>query len=635
MRHSPSGEPAGVAAGSNLSRTVLIVDDDAAMRRAVARVLRLNGFAAAVAENGEGPAAVGANATPIVHEALKPAGTFPDAGVYTLSVTFTPSDAYRFTSTTATVQISVLPAPLSVTATSVSRFYGSPNPPPTGTLAGVVNGDNVTATYMVSATTNSAPGTYPITPVINDPNKRLLNYNVKLTSGVLEIRPAPLTITANSGSRFYGSPNPELTGSITGVVNADNIRASYATLATIDSLPGNYAISPTIIDPDHRLPNYNVTLNSGMLTVVPAPIITLTDTRVSFGDQELLSASKAVTVTVGNIGTADLIISGLAVEGAGASDFELANKCGKTVAAGSNCTFTVTFTPSTLGKRAIVIRLTDNSGGYPGSDQTINSSGNGVLSYAAYATSTACEAIAFSDNASTDSFDSSRGSYAETKSNKRGDIAVNGNATLSERATVNGAVYSLTPTAGACKGGKPGISVSGRAEATGGYRLLEAPVAFTTPRTVTPGTSDVKAKNDTPLRPGKYSDITVDGQARLILSPGTYDINSLKLSGGGKITVAGEGQVILNIAGIDTDKPLQLSGESMVNPFGNPANFLLRYAGRAQLDLGGQVDSYGVIYAPNAAVKLGGKADWYGALVVKTLESAGSGGLHYDRDLGR
>ncbi|PYS21346.1 MAG: hypothetical protein DMG11_28110, partial [Acidobacteria bacterium] len=531
--------------------------------------------------------------------------------------------------------LEIRPAPLTITANSASRLYSAANPVLTGSIVGLVTPDDIAARYTTSATMKSSVGKYTITPVVSDPGNRLSNYTVNAINGSLEILPAPLAVTANSASRFYGSPNPELTASITGVVNADNIRASYATLATINSLPGNYAISPTIIDPDHRLPNYNVTLNSGMLTVVPAPIITLTDTRVSFGDQELLSASKAVTVTVGNIGTADLIISGLAVEGAGASDFELANKCGKTVAAGSNCTFTVTFTPSTLGKRAIVIRLTDNSGGYPGSDQTINSSGNGVLSYAAYATSTACEAIAFSDNASTDSFDSSRGSYAETKSNKRGDIAVNGNATLSERATVNGAVYSLTPTAGACKGGKPGISVSGRAEATGGYRLLEAPVAFTTPRTVTPGTSDVKAKNDTPLRPGKYSDITVDGRARLILSPGTYDINSLKLSGGGQITVAGEGQVILNIAGIDTDKPLQLSGESMVNPFGNPANFLLRYAGRAQLDLGGQVDSYGVIYAPNAAVKLGGKADWYGALVVKTLESAGSGGLHYDRDLGR
>ena len=127
----------------------------------------------------------------------------------------------------------------------------------------------------------------------------------------------------------------------------------------------------------------------------------------------------------------------------------------------------------------------------------------------------------------------------------------------------------------------------------------------------------------------------MDGRAKLILSPGTYDINSLKLTGGAKITVAGEGQVILNIAGLDTDKPLQLNGESTINPFGKPANFLLRYGGRAQIDLGGQVDSYAIIYAPNAPVRLGGKADWYGALVMKTLEIVGSGGLHYDRDLGR
>src|SRR6266478_1909449 len=272
---------------------------------------------------------------------------------------------------------------------------------------------------------------------------------------------------------------------IVGVVNGDNIRANYGTLATMGSMPGNYAISAIIIDPTHRLPNYNVTITNSILTVIPAPIITLSATnpdpdddnqrpqnrsslRVPFGDQDLLSTSKAVTVTVGNIGTADLIISGLEVEGTGAGDFALTNKYGKTVVAGSNCTFTVAFTPSVLARRTAVITLTDNAGGYPGSEQKVNSSGNGVLSYAAYATSTACQAIALSDNASTDSFDSSRGSYADTKSDKRGDIAVNGNAALSERATVNGMVYSLNPAAGACKNGKPGISVSGKAEATGG-----------------------------------------------------------------------------------------------------------------------------------------------------------------------
>ncbi|HYR83881.1 MAG TPA: LamG-like jellyroll fold domain-containing protein [Terriglobia bacterium] len=584
-----------------------------------------------------------------------PAGMFLDAGVHSLSLTFKPSDTLHYTATTATVEINVLRAPLTVTATSVSRIYGAPNPPLAGTLAGVVNRlapDNITAKYTTSATMKSSVGKYPITPTVSDPDKRLSNYTVNLVNGTLEVLPAPLAVTANSASRFYGSPNPDLTGSIVGVVNGDNIRPNYGTLATIGSMPGNYAISAIIIDPNHRLPNYNVTITNSILTVVPGPIITLSATnpdpdddnqrpqnrsslRVPFGDQDLLSTSKAVTVRVGNIGTADLIISGLDVEGTGAGDFALTNKCGKTVAAGSNCTFTVAFTPSVLARRAAVITLTDNAGGYPGSEQKVNSSGNGVLSYAGYATSTACQAIALSDNASTDSFDSSRGSYADTKSDKRGDIAVNGNAALSERATVNGIVYSLNPAAGACKNGKPGISVSGKAEATGGYRLLEAPVAFATPSAVTPGTSDLKVKNDTPLRPGKYSDINVDGRAKLILSPGTYDINSLKLTGGAKITVAGEGQVILNIAGLDTDKPLQLNGESTINPFGKPANFLLRYGGRAQIDLGGQVDSYAIIYAPNAPVRLGGKADWYGALVMKTLEIVGSGGLHYDRDLGR
>src|SRR5205814_88005 len=102
---------------------------------------------------------------------------------------------------------------------------------------------------------------------------------------------------------------------------------------------------------------------------------------------------------------------------------------------------------------------------------------------------------------------------------------------------------------------------------------------------------------------------------------------------GANVTIAGDGQVILNIAGTDTDNPVQLSGQNRINSSGSAANFLLRYAGRSQIDLGGQTDSYGVIYAPNAAVRLSGNSDWYGALVVKSLDNSGSGALHYDRNL--
>ncbi|MBZ5525381.1 MAG: hypothetical protein LAP21_24405, partial [Acidobacteriia bacterium] len=37
-----------------------------------------------------------------------------------------------------------------------------------------------------------------------------------------------LTVTANNASRLYGDPNPVFTGIITGIVNGDNITATYA-----------------------------------------------------------------------------------------------------------------------------------------------------------------------------------------------------------------------------------------------------------------------------------------------------------------------------------------------------------------------------------------------------------------------
>jgi hypothetical protein len=143
-------------------------------------------------------------------------------------------------------------------------------------------------------------------------------------------------------------------------------------------------------------------------------------------------------------------------------------------------------------------------------------------------------------------------------------------------------------------------------------------------------------KGDVRLPPGAYGDITADKDDNLILSPGIYHIDSLKLSGGARVTIQTAGQVILNIDGKGKENPpLDLNGGSVSNPFGNPANFVVIYAGSGVIELTGQADSYGIVYAPNAAAKLNGKADWFGALVVKTLDGAGNSAIHYDRRLGR
>ena len=86
-------------------------------------------------------------------------GTVLNAGSNTLSVVFTPTDTVDYNSATNTVTLVVQLAPLSVTASNVSRTFGQTNPVFGGTLIGVTNGDNITATFTSSTTSNSTAET--------------------------------------------------------------------------------------------------------------------------------------------------------------------------------------------------------------------------------------------------------------------------------------------------------------------------------------------------------------------------------------------------------------------------------------------------------------------------------------------
>jgi hypothetical protein len=119
------------------------------------------------------------------------AGTILNKGANTLSVIFTPADTIDYSSATNSVSLVVSPAPLGVTANNATRQPGAANPVFTGTITGVRNGDNITATYSCSATAGSPSGTYPIVPSLVDPNNRQTNYTVSLTNGTLNIAPTP------------------------------------------------------------------------------------------------------------------------------------------------------------------------------------------------------------------------------------------------------------------------------------------------------------------------------------------------------------------------------------------------------------------------------------------------------------
>ena len=76
--------------------------------------------------------------------------------------------------------LTVTQAALTVTAANASRLYGDANPAFTGTIIGLKNGDNITASFASPATAASAAGTYAIVPSLADPTLKLGNYAVTL-----------------------------------------------------------------------------------------------------------------------------------------------------------------------------------------------------------------------------------------------------------------------------------------------------------------------------------------------------------------------------------------------------------------------------------------------------------------------
>lgn len=105
-----------------------------------------------------------------------------------------------------------------------------------------------------------------------------------------------------------------------------------------------------------------------------SPIALLNPTSLSFPSQILNRPSVSQSLTLTNTGGATLNFT-ISLIGPNVSDFSQTNTCGTSLLAGSSCSFTVTFTPSTFGSRSATINLADNAAGSP---HTVSLSGTGI-----------------------------------------------------------------------------------------------------------------------------------------------------------------------------------------------------------------------------------------------------------------
>jgi fibronectin-binding autotransporter adhesin len=365
-------------------------------------------------------------------------------------------------------------------------------------------------------------------------------------------------------------------------------------------------------------------------------------------------------------------------------------------------------------------------------------------SYAVFATGTGCGSLTMGGSATIESYSSTAplsggavvlGAYA-------GNIGTNGNLTMTGSATVDGTLSSprsgvLTAKKASCV---PGAVIAEDATLAAGVTGcgVSAPVSPATTCSSTPVQLSQNITSANPVMPtgpaswntgtaitvgasttcallaskisvagcsGSAGNLTftpaaapnatgfppivVNGGAKLALTAGTYNIDSITVSNGAGLTVsASTGATtlntnLINLTGgnsmtLTNANPMTLnvynglgssSGVSFTNgtalsmsgsgtvqmnidstvatPFNasgdfhntnasgvpTPAMFQINYAGTGPITLEGGATSAAVLYAPNAPVSLAGGAAWYGSIVGSTISDTNGVNIYYDRTL--
>lgn len=176
-------------------------------------------------------------------------------------------------------------------------------------------------------------------------------------------------------------------------------------------------------------------------------VLTLSPSAVTFAQTAVGSTSAAQTVFVVNGGTSAATLSAAAISG----DFAIAtNTCGTTLAAGSNCSLTLTFAPTASGTRNGVLSVPDTSGNH-----TVALTGSGSTGALTVAPAT----LAFPDTA-----------LGSTSGTKSATLTNSGNAPLRVLTTTASGDFAIASTCAGttlAAGGTCAVSLTFAPAATG------------------------------------------------------------------------------------------------------------------------------------------------------------------------
>ena len=201
----------------------------------------------------------------------------------------------NYTMTLSGSTLTITPAPLTVTANSPTKVYGTNDPALTITPAGfidtTVDGVTIDDTAASALTGHLARAQFGTSAgeqvgdfaIAQGTLAADSNYTMTFISNTLTITPAILSVAASPQTKVYGTADPTLTDTATGLIETtvDGVtiddtaasalsghlaRAQFGTSA--GEQVGDYAITQGTLAADS---NYTMTFSGSTLTITPAP----------------------------------------------------------------------------------------------------------------------------------------------------------------------------------------------------------------------------------------------------------------------------------------------------------------------------------------------------------------------------
>ncbi|WP_448606010.1 MBG domain-containing protein [Paenimyroides ceti] len=259
-------------------------------------------------------------------------------------------------------RLTINKAPLTITANALSKEYGTADPALTYTATGLVNNDDqTTLTGTLSRAAGEAVGTY----AISQGTLNAENYTITYTGADLTITKATLNIVAEAKTKVYGSADPVLTYTVTGLANGDDQSIITGALTRVaGEAVGTYSIEQGTLT---TTANYDITYTAADFNITKATLNIIAETKSKvYG-----TTDPALTYTVTGLENGDdqSIITGALTRVAGEAVGTYAISQGTLDA--ENYTITYTGADLTITKATLIIRADAKSKVYGSVDPTL------------------------------------------------------------------------------------------------------------------------------------------------------------------------------------------------------------------------------------------------------------------------